>query len=148
MPAQATAVPPQALIDAAKAPILAYNDKNWDKARASITPDFIYDEVPTSRKVQGPDAVIAVWQGWAQALPDSKATFHSARVTGDSVVLEVTWKGTHRGQLQTPKGPVAATGKPIEIRACVIMEMAGGKAKLQRQYFDMATLFEQLGVKA
>jgi hypothetical protein len=34
----------------------------------------------------------------------------------------------------------------MEIRACVIVEMAGEKAKLQRHYFDMATLFEQLGL--
>jgi steroid delta-isomerase-like uncharacterized protein len=146
MPAQATAVSPQALIDAAKAPILAFNDKNWEKVRASITPGFIYDEVGTRRKVEGADAVIPLWQGWAQAFPDSKATFHSALASGNSVVLEVTWKGTHRGQLQTPVGPIAATGKSMEIRACVIIEMAGGKAKLQRHYFDMATLFEQLGL--
>jgi steroid delta-isomerase-like uncharacterized protein len=148
MPPQATAVSPQALIDAAKAPVLAYNDKNWQKLKATITPDFIYDEVATRRKVQGADAVIPLWQGWAQAFPDSKATFNSALVSGDSVVLEVTWKGTHRGQLQTPNGPIAATGKAIEIRACAILEIAGEKAKSQRHYFDMATLFEQLGVKA
>ncbi len=29
----------QAMIDAAKASILAYNDKNWDNVRASITAD-------------------------------------------------------------------------------------------------------------
>lgn len=148
MPAQATAVSPQVLTDAAKAPLLAYNDKNWDKAKAGITPDFVYDEVGTRRKLQGADAVISVWQGWAQAFPDSKATFHSALVSGNSVVLEVTWKGTHTGQLQTPKGAIAATGKPIEIGACAIIELAGEKAKLQRHYFDMATLFEQLGIKA
>jgi steroid delta-isomerase-like uncharacterized protein len=148
MPAQATAVSPQALIDAAKAPILAFNEKNWDKVRASITPDFVYDEVATRRKVQGADAVIPVWQGWAQAFPDSKATFNNALVSGNCVVLEVTWKGTHKGQLQTPNGPVPATGKTIEIRACTILELAGEKARLQRHYFDMATLFEQLGVKA
>jgi steroid delta-isomerase-like uncharacterized protein len=148
MPPQATAVSPQALIDAAKAPVLAYNDKNWQKLKATITPDFIYDEVATRRKVQGADAVIPLWQGWAQAFPDSKATFNSALVSGDSVVLELTWKGTHRGQLQTPNGPIAATGKPIEVRACAILEMAGEKAKSQRHYFDMATLLEQVGVKA
>jgi steroid delta-isomerase-like uncharacterized protein len=146
MPAQATALSPQALIDAAKAPILAYNDKNWGKVRSSITPDFVYDEVATRRR-EGADAVIPVWQGWAQAFPDSKATFHSALVSGNSVLLEVTWKGTHRGPLQTAKGAVAATGKAIEIRACTVIEIAGEKAKLQRHYFDMATLFEQLGVK-
>ncbi|MGH7527462.1 MAG: ester cyclase, partial [Gemmatimonadales bacterium] len=148
MPAQATALSPQALTSAAKAPILAYNDKDWDRVRASITPDFVYDEVGTRRKLQGADEVIAVWQGWAQAFPDSKATFHGALVSGNSVVLELTWKGSHKGQLQTPQGPVAATGKPIEIRACTIIEVAGEKAKLQRHYFDMATLLEQLGVKA
>ena len=147
MPAQATAVSPPALIDAAKAPVLAYNDKNWDRLRASITPDFVYDEVATGRKPQGVDAFIPVWQGWAQALPDSKATFSSALVSGNSVVLELTWKGTHKGPLQTPKGAIAATGKAIEIRACMIVEIAGEKARLNRHYFDMATLFEQLGVK-
>jgi steroid delta-isomerase-like uncharacterized protein len=147
MPAQATAVSPQALIDAAKAPILAYNEKNWDKMRSSVTPDFVYDEVATGRKAQGADAVLPLWQGWAQAFPDSKATFNNALVSGNSVVLEVTWKGTHKGPLQTPKGAIAATGKAIEIRACTTIEMAGGKAKLERHYFDMATLFEQLGVK-
>ncbi|MGH7510500.1 MAG: ester cyclase [Gemmatimonadales bacterium] len=147
MPAQATAVSPQALIDAAKAPVLAFNDKNWDRLRATVTPDFVYDEVATGRKPQGADAVIPVFQGWAQAFPDAKATFNNALVSGSSVVLEVTWKGTHRGQLQMPTGPVAATGKPIEIRACFIVEIAGEKARLQRHYFDMASLFEQLGVK-
>ena len=148
MPAQATALSPQALIDAAKAPLLAYNDKDWARAKASITPDFVYDEVATGRKQQGADLVIPLWQGWAQAFPDSKATFHSALLSGDSVVLEVTWKGTHKGPLQTPGGSIAPTGKAIEIRACNILEIAGDKARSQRHYFDMATLFQQLGVKA
>ena len=35
----------QAMIDAAQASILAYNDKNWDNVSASITEDALYDEV-------------------------------------------------------------------------------------------------------
>lgn len=147
MAAQATAVSPQALIDAAKASVLAYNEKNWDKVRSSVTPDFVYDEVATGRKTQGADGLIPIWQGWAQAFPDSKATFNNALVSGNNVVLELTWKGTHKGPLQTPKGAIAATGKTFEIRACAIIEMAAEKAKSERHYFDMATLFEQLGVK-
>ena len=52
MPAQSTMLSPQQLIDAAKAPTLAYNQKDWKAVRASITQDFIYDEVGTGRKVQ------------------------------------------------------------------------------------------------
>ena len=146
MPAQSTMVPPQQLIDAAKAIFLAYNDKNWTAVRAAMTPDFVYDEVATARKVQGADEVIAVWQGWATAIPDSKATFHQALTSGNTVVLEHTWTGTHSGPLQTPTGTIPATGKSINLRACAVVEIAGDKAKLQRHYFDMATMLAQLGV--
>ena len=55
-------------------------------------------------------------------------------------------KGTHKGPLQTPSGAIAPTGKPIEVRACAIIELAGDRAKGQRHYFDMATMLRQLGV--
>jgi steroid delta-isomerase-like uncharacterized protein len=145
--AQATTLSPQALTNTAKALIQAYNDKNWDQARASITPDFVYDEVATGRKMTGIDETLDVWKGWAQAFPDSKGVFQNAHVAQDgTVVLELTWKGTHQGPLQTPKGPISATGKRIEIRACAIIQIAGEKARSQRHYFDMATLFQQIGV--
>jgi ketosteroid isomerase-like protein len=48
--------------------------------------------------------------------------------------------------MQTPKGTIAPTGKPIEVRACAVVQMAGEKAKAQRNYFDMATLLQQIGV--
>ena len=145
--AQATTLSPQALVTAAKALIEAYNDKNWERAKAAITEDFVYDEVATGRKVTGRDATLDAWKGWAEAFPDSKGVFHAAHAAEPAtVVLELSWKGTHRGSLQTPKGPIAATGKTIEVRACAIVEMANEKARAQRHYFDMATLFQQLGV--
>ena len=146
MPPQATTVSPQTMIEVAKAPILAYNDKNWQKAKASMTPNFVYDEVATHRRVEGADQAIVLWKGWAEAFPDSKGTFHAAHVSGSTVVLEVTWKGTHQGPLQTPKGPVPATGKRISVRSCIVAELDGEKVKLERQYFDMGTLLQQLGL--
>jgi steroid delta-isomerase-like uncharacterized protein len=138
----------QALIDAAKAPSVAYGEKNWDALRAAIAQGFLYDEVATHRKMQGVEQLIACWKGWATALPDSKATFHSALVSGNTVVLEVTWHGTHKGPLQTPGGQIAATGKSIALRACQIVEVAEGKAQSMRHYFDMATMMQQLGITA
>lgn len=146
MPAQTTMIPQQQLIDAAKAPMLAYNEKDWNAVRASISPDFVYDEVATNRKVQGVDQVIPLWQGWATAFPDSKATFHNTLVSGNTVVFEVTWRGTHEGPLQTPNGPISPTRNRIAIRACMAIEVEGDKAKVQRHYFDMVTLMQQIGV--
>jgi steroid delta-isomerase-like uncharacterized protein len=145
----ATTLSPQALGSAAKGLIESYNDRNWDRAKASVTPDFLYDEVATGRQTTGADAAIDAWKGWAQAFPDSKGTFQAVHVAQNGIVtLEVTWKGTHQGPLQMPNGPIAATGKSIEVRACVVVEMTGEKARVQRHYFDMVTLLRQLGVGA
>lgn len=145
--APATTLSPQALTQIAQGLILAYNDRDWNRVKASITTDFTYDEVATARKVTGADQTIELWKGWAQAFPDSKGTFQGSHVVNDgTVVLEVTWKGTHKGPLQTPTGAIAPTGKPIEVRACAIVEIAGERARLQRHYFDMATLLRQIGV--
>jgi steroid delta-isomerase-like uncharacterized protein len=146
MSAPSTMLSEKQLIAAAKAPILAYNDKNWDAVKAAITSDFVYDEVATNRKAKGLDEVFALWQGWAGTFPDSKATIDNAFVSGDKVVLEITWRGTHQGPLPTPKGPILPTGKRIEMRSCVVCEMAGEKTRAQRQYFDLGTMLQQIGV--
>ncbi len=150
MPAQSTMTSSATakLIAVAKAPIVAYGEKNWNAVKNSITPDFVCDEVATQRIAKGAAEAITLFQGWAAAFPDSKATFHSAVASGETVVLEVTWKGTHKGPLQTPMGPIAPTGKRIEVRSCIVMEVAGEKAKVQRHYFDMGTLLQQLGAGA
>lgn len=145
-PGAAPSAQTQALIDAAKAPVTAYGDKNWMAVRASIAPDCSYDEVATSRKMQGPEAIVACWQGWAAAMPDSKATIHQALASGTMVMLEVTWRGTHTGPLELPTGMVPATNRTIELRACQVCEIADGKPRMMRQYFDIATMFRQLGI--
>lgn len=148
MPTQSTMLSEQQLISAAKAPVLAYNEKNWDAVRTALTTNATYEEVATQRKAQGADEIITLWKGWATAFPDSKAAFHNAVVSGNVVVLELQWQGTHRGPLQTPSAPIAPTGKRIDIRACIVIELTGEKAKVQRHYFDMATIMQQLGVTA
>ena len=135
-----------ALIEAAKAPAIAYGDKDWDKVKASLTPNFRYDEVATHRSVEGIDSVLEVWKGWATAFPDSKPTFHDAHVSGNTVVLELTWKGTQTGPMATPDGEVPATGKSIEMRSIQVNEIQDDKVASTRQYFDMATMMSQLGL--
>ena len=128
--AQATAVSPQAAIEIAKATVTIYNDRDWAKAKTVLAPDFVYDEVATARKVTGADQALELWKGWAQAFPDSRGTVQNARATGDGiVVLEVTWKGTHKGALQTPNGPIAATNKTIDVRACAVLEISGERVR-------------------
>jgi len=131
--------------DVATASVNGYNEKNWEKVQNSLVPDCVYDEIATNRKVHGVNDTIALWQGWARALPDSRATIRNQLIAGNTVVLELTWHGTHRGPLQTPRGEIPPTGKTIEIRACQVLEVSGERVKSIRHYFDMTTLLQQLG---
>lgn len=136
----------QSLVDAAKASVMAYNDKNWDAANKSLASDVTYDEVATQRTLKGTSDVLTAWKGWAEAFPDSKATFEGAHVSGNTVFLELTWRGTQTGTLHAPAGTIPATNKKIEMRAIQIIDVADGKAHAIRQYFDLATMMQQLGV--
>lgn len=138
----------QELIAAAKAPSVAYNEKDWDSVRDALAPGFVYEEVATHRRAEGVEEVLELWRGWAEALPDSRATFGNAYVAGSDVILELTWRGTQTGPLRTPEGEIPPTGKGIDLPSCQVLHVEGGKATSMRQYFDMQTLLTQLGVAA
>ena len=136
----------KSILEVAKSQIIAYNDKNWGAAKEALAADMVYDEVATQRRIKGVEEVLSAWKGWAKALPDSKGSFDKETVSGNTVVIEVTWRGTHTGPLQLPGKDLAATGKKIELRACQVIEVSGVKVQAVRHYYDMATMLRQLGV--
>ena len=133
------------VIDIAKAAVIAYNEKDWSKAKDILAADAVYDEKGTHRRIQGAGEIIEAWQGWAKAFPDSKATFVREFASGDTAVLELVWKGTHTGPLQTPAGTIPPSNKPIEVPAVQIVQVEGGKAKSAVHYFDLLTMLTQIG---
>ncbi len=133
------------VIEIGKASVTAYNDKNWSKVKDSLAADAVYDEKGTHRRIQGAGEIIQALQGWANAFPDSKATFVREFASEDTAVLELVWKGVHTGPLQTPTGAIPASNKPIEVPACQVVQVEGGKIKSLSHYFDMLTLLTQIG---
>lgn len=133
------------VIETAKGATTAYNDKNWDTVRKAFAENGLYDEKATSRRVQGVGKILEIWQGWAKAIPDSKATFVGEYAIGDTAIIEVVWTGTHTGPLQTPTGTIPPSNKRIELPACQVIKVEAGKVKSFTQYFDMATLLNQIG---
>ena len=129
----------------AKAAVTAYNEKDWSKAKDILAANAVYDEKGTHRRILGAGKIIEAWQGWAEAFPDSKATFVREFASGDTAVLELVWKGIHTGPLQTPTGSIPPSNKPIELPACQVVQVEGGKVKSASQYFDMLTMLTQIG---
>jgi steroid delta-isomerase-like uncharacterized protein len=133
------------VIETAKAATIAYNEKNWDQAKAVFAEKGIYDEKATGRRIQGIAQIIEAWQGWAEAIPDSKATFVAEYACGDTAILEVVWKGVHSGPLQMPTGTIPASNKRIEVPACQVFKVESGKVQSFSHYFDLVTLLTQIG---
>ena len=136
------------VIDIAKAAVTAYNEKDWSKGKDILAANAVYDEKGTHRRIQGAGEIIEAWQGWANAFPDSKATFVREFASGDTVVLELVWKGIHTGPLQTPTGTIPPSNKPIEMPACQVVQVEDGKVKSASHYFDMLTMLTQIGATA
>jgi steroid delta-isomerase-like uncharacterized protein len=133
------------VIEAAKAATIAYNEKKWDKVKAVFVEKAVYDEKATGRRIAGIEQIVEVWKGWAKGIPDSKATFVAEHACGDTVVFEVVWRGIHTGPLQTSTGIILASNKRIELPACQVLKVEGGKIKSFAHYFDMVTLLTQIG---
>jgi hypothetical protein len=82
---------------------------------------------------------------WAKTIPNSKATFVREFASGDTAIFEILWNGIHAGPLQTPTGTIPASRGLIELTACEIVQVEGGKVKSVSHYFDMLTLLTQTG---
>jgi steroid delta-isomerase-like uncharacterized protein len=135
----------QDLIKVARGLVDAFNRGDWEGCRAALAADSLYDEVGTSRRLQGVAQTIQCLQGWKGAWPDVKGTVNNAFATGNTAVLEITWQGTHTGPLPLPSGTLPATGNQFTIRTGWLCDFDGGRIKESRHYFDMLSLMQQIG---
>jgi steroid delta-isomerase-like uncharacterized protein len=124
----------------------AFNAGDWERMKATLAPDSVYDELATQRRVEGADKIIEVNQSWKQAFPDAHGTLTSSQAAGNVVIQEITWAGTNRGPMETPTGMMPATGRPVSIRAAMISTFDGDRIKETHHYFDMMSMLDQLGV--
>ena len=136
-----------AMIKIARGQVDAFNSGDWDRVRAGLASDSLYDELGTQRKIDGAEKIVELFKGWKQAFPDAIGTVTSAVASGDKAALEVTWKGTHTGPLVTAEGTIPASGKRQETPAAYVFTFAGDKIKESHQYFDSLTLLKHIGAQ-
>jgi len=76
------------------------------------------------------------------AFPDYRAKIDDVLAEGDKVMVRITEKGTHRGELMG----IAPTEKEVEAWGVVVVRIAGGKAVESWALGDRLGLLQQLGV--
>ena len=135
----------QDVIQVARGVVDAFNANNWDGFRALSTTNVVYNEFGTQRVINGPDEIIESMRGWKTAMPDATGTVTSSFASGNTVVLEVTWRGTHTGPLVSPAGTIPPSGKSQTTPSAWIFECEEGKVRESRLYFDLMTLLTQIG---
>ena len=135
------------LVKIARKQIDAFNNGDWEQLRELLASDASYLELGTERAIEGPEQIIEAFKGWKTAFPDAAGTVTSSVASGDTAVLEVTWKGTQTGPLTTAAGTIPASGMSQETPAAVFYVFEGAKIKASRHYFDAMTLLKQIGAE-
>jgi ketosteroid isomerase-like protein len=67
-------------------------------------------------------------------------------VDGDRAVVEFVNRGTHTGPLESSLGTFEPSGRRQESRYCSVMRVKDGKVVEGRDYYDAATIAQQLGL--
>ena len=129
----------------AKEGIEAFSAGDWERFKAPLSSDAVYEELATQRKVQGPDQIVEASKGWKEAFPDATGTITKVTEGADTVVLEITWQGTHKGDLVSAMGTIPASQKRVKISAVQVIRFKGDKIAETRHFFDLMTLLDQIG---
>jgi predicted ester cyclase len=66
--------------------------------------------------------------------------------SGDKVVAELEWEGTHSGPLDGPFGTIQATNKRGRVKAVIVATIKNGKIASTHHYFDLLTVLNQIGI--
>ncbi len=102
-----------------------------------------FDDVAWDEQSRGRDEVRAHYLELLASFPDLRIEVHDRHVTEDVVILEVTFSGTHRGRWRD----LPPMNRRMESRICVLYTFdEAGMLKLERTYYDKATVLEQLGL--
>jgi len=129
----------------ADAAISTFNDHDETGIRALYAENAVF-EAPGDVRVQGADACAEYVLVWQRAFPDAKLVLQRETIAGDTAVHEFTFEGTHTDTLASPVGDIPATNRSLVGRGCEVIEVADGKIRSFRLYFDQVQIMTQLGL--
>jgi ketosteroid isomerase-like protein len=107
---------------------------------------YFYD-VSAGTKYYGADIGKTV-DVYATAFPDMHRELGAFYVTDDTVIVELSLNGTHKGPLMLPAGVIAPTSKEIHTPCCDVFKLKDGKVEFFHCYTAATILFAQLGIFA
>jgi steroid delta-isomerase-like uncharacterized protein len=131
----------------ARQSIDAFNQGKLDEWGKTVAEDAEL-VTPMAGTIKGRDAIKGYFGQMRQTFPDAHLDVHNVIAEGNTVVIEYTFTGTHKGPMRTPTGEtIAPTNKTLSGPALDIGVMDDtGMLKSLHQYFDTARGLQQLGL--
>ena len=123
--------------------IKAFNAHDDDGMRALTHPNATFT-APGDIQLRGVEATGYATK-WLRACPDGRLTVLNELVSGQWLVEEMLFEGTHQGPMDTQAGTLSATGKKLAIKAVMITRYESDLALETRLYFDQVAVLNQLG---
>lgn len=115
--------------------------------RACLAPKVQWTNMADGRVVDGAEPLQqAIW-GMRVALPDLHAGIVDMVADGDRVAVEMTFSGTHNGQLMGPTGPVLPTLNQVRMHAALFFHVHDGRIVRISRYGDTLSLLTQVGLR-
>lgn len=125
----------------------ALNRDDPEAFRACLAPEIEWTNMADGRIVDGAEPLRqAIW-GMRVALPDLHSSIVEMVADGDRVAVEMTFSGTHNGQLMGPTGPVPPTGRQVTVHAALFFRLQDGRIVRISRYGDTLSLLTQVGLR-
>lgn len=129
----------------ARESIRSFNEADWNAARKIHAENILYVEKPTGQTIEGYEAFEEKCHEWKALMSNASGTIGDTYVSGNWVVVEVIWTGTHSGPLKTPLGEIPASGRSMSNPGVQLQRIENGQVAEIRNYFDMLVILSEFG---
>jgi predicted ester cyclase len=120
----------------------AFLAKDAEWFRKHIEPGFRRHDPGLPFEVVGPEGVERLADLLLPAFPDMKLDLEDVIAEGEKVLMRLTIRGTHKGELTG----IAPTGRPIEVMVLDLFHIRNRKLHEHWALFDNLGMLRQLGV--
>ena len=107
---------------------------------ATLTPNCVFEDVPTATVHHGHEGVRAYYQRWWSAFRNAPEKSRRYVAGPATLIVETHFVGKHVGAWEG----IIPTGRAIDLPVMIVISFADGLMSGERFYYDRATLLGQL----
>lgn len=118
----------------------ALNARDFGRAAGAVAEHCVWESVAAETSHRGSAPIVDGLRAFAAAFPDLRVEILKLVAAGGVVVVEWEARGTFTGAFRGE----APNGKSFRRRGAAVAEVEGAKIVRYRDYYDRATLLQQL----